>query len=57
MRNALFHNLKLYQAMDRAIQSATVKTPEPPQSWHELCIMLVFLAIVIGAMVACKGGK
>lgn len=51
MRQALFHNLKVYQAMDRAVRAACVKTPEPPSHWYELCIALVLLAIFIGACV------
>jgi hypothetical protein len=47
----IMHNLKAYQAMDRAIHNVSLRTPEPPSHWYELCIAIVFLAIVIGACV------
>lgn len=54
MRNALFHDLRLYQAMDRVMRSMCTKTPEPPTNWHGIAIACLMIAIGI-VLVACVG--
>lgn len=54
MRNALFHDIRLYRAAYNMAHSVTIKTPEPPPYWQGILIACVMLAIGI-LLISCIG--
>lgn len=53
MRNALFHDIRLYRAAYNMAHSVTIKTPEPP-TYHMVLIACVMLAIGL-ILISCVG--